>query len=138
MNNRILKWIFSTENGKSNGLFRLYLNPYPWILEKKFKSRDRHRAPFEEKMVTVPKMAYIFVQHGIFTLILAYAIWNLQKKTRIRVKPGYVYYTLCSATPLEILVLNFRSKFLNGQISAKSVVRSLFFKKWKNVIFRYN
>ena len=27
--------------------------------------------------VTVPKMAYIFVQRGIFPLILAYAIWNM-------------------------------------------------------------
>ena len=67
---------------------------------KKSKTRDRHRACFPKKnqcvalhhFVYVPvlwsfpgkqahwrsqKMAYIFVQQGIFPLILAYAIWNL-------------------------------------------------------------
>ena len=37
--------------------------------------------------------------------------------------------TLCSTTALEILVLNFRSKLSNGQISAKSVAKSRFFEK---------
>ena len=78
------------------------LNPYPWIL-KKSKTPDHHRACFAEKnpersiekiciyfcalhffqktrSATVPKMAYIFVQHGIFPLILAYAIWHLYHK----------------------------------------------------------
>ena len=68
---------------------------------KKSKTRDRDRACFAEKnperslasicilfraldffsgkraRLRSQKMAYIFVQHGIFPLILAYAIWNL-------------------------------------------------------------
>ena len=76
------------------------LNPYPWILGKKSKPRDHHRVCFAgknpersiEKICICfravdffskndarprsQKMAYIFVQHGIFPLILAYAIWN--------------------------------------------------------------
>ena len=78
-----------------------FLNPYPWIVEKKSKTRDHHRASFTEKnpersiesiwiffraleffsgnraRSRSQNMAYIFVQHGIFPLILAYAIWNL-------------------------------------------------------------
>ena len=71
------------------------INPYPWILEKRSKTRDRSRARFPEKIQSAvwhhgffsgkrgrwqsQKMANIFVQHGIFALILAYAIWNLHQ-----------------------------------------------------------
>ena len=80
--------------------FSRSINPYPWIL-KKPKTRDYHHACFVEKKsraqhwenfcicfcalnsifqktrsARVPKMAYIFVQFGIFPLILAYAIWK--------------------------------------------------------------
>ena len=84
----------------------LVFNPYPWILKKKIqnvgpspsrgpsvfcgkKSRAQHlKKIFKKIWIWIffsrkharprsQKMAYIFLQHGIFPLILAYAIWNL-------------------------------------------------------------
>ena len=82
--------------------------PYPWIMGKKSKTRNRHRARFAEKnpersiesicicscaleffsgnhaRSRSQKMAYniwyIFVQHNIFPHILAYAISNKHHK----------------------------------------------------------
>ena len=75
------------------------INPYPWIVEKNPKRGIVTERVLQKKnpersiekicmflcfgftvrktrSVTVPKTAYIFVQHGIFSLRLAYAIWN--------------------------------------------------------------
>ena len=56
-----------------------------WKYRRKFKTRDNHRARFAGKNQSttlhhciraevVSKMVYIFVQRGIFPLVLAYAI----------------------------------------------------------------
>ena len=75
-------------------------NPYPWISEKKSKTRDCDRECFAEKnsraqhwtnlylflccgfffrksrSVLVPKNGIFFIQRRIFPRILAYANWN--------------------------------------------------------------
>ena len=70
------------------------LNPYQWILEKipkcrtitecflreKIHSATFHHLYMKSRSVMVQRMTYIFVQRGIFSLLLPYAIWNEYNK----------------------------------------------------------
>ena len=48
-------------------IIRLAVNPYPWILEKKSKTRYHHRACFVEKIQSAAlRHWYIFLCFGIF------------------------------------------------------------------------